>query len=438
MATGAVLCRAMSALFPAWCRAVVAAGAVAIAVPPARAAGPYVFAGSELRELPVSANGRQYLLYIGLPAAYAREPGRRFPVLYCVDGYWDFPVFMPVVGNLRVDGAVPDMFVVGIGYAGENPDYNRLRALDLTPGVDPLVDPAGQNTGRAQQFLAVIEHEIIPFLEREYRVDPSYRVLAGNSYGGLFTAYAAFERPGLFQGYIVSAPSLWWRNRYVAAREDALARAGGTLSARMYLGYGSEDSAWIVDATQAFYRQAAARGRPELAIAIREMEGERHSSLKPEGYTRGLRFTFAPIASRPALTATTERATLVNVSTRGYVGTGDGVLIAGFVVRGLAAKRVLVRAAGPGLAGQGVSGVLEDPQFGVYAAATGAVLGGNDNWEASAEILAAAQQAGAFPLAEGSRDAAAVMTLAPGAYTVVVSGVGATTGNALVEVYELR
>lgn len=129
---------------------------------------------------------------------------------------------------------------------------------------------------------------------------------------------------------------------------------------------------------------------------------------------------------------------LVNVSTRGSVGTGEGVMIAGFVIGGSQPKRVLVRASGPALAGFGVSGTLSDPQFTIYNSA-GAAVAANDDWMLARDpsvTVATAAQVGAFTFADASLDAALVVTLAPGPYTVVVSGVNAATGNTLVEVYD--
>lgn len=129
---------------------------------------------------------------------------------------------------------------------------------------------------------------------------------------------------------------------------------------------------------------------------------------------------------------------IVNASTRAFVGSGEAVLIPGFVVGGSGALRVLVRAAGPALAAFGVPGALADPTLTVFR--NGVAVATNDNWSAaanSAEIAAAAASTGAFALPAGSRDAAVVITLAPGAYTAVVAGVGGTTGTALVEVYAL-
>ena len=124
---------------------------------------------------------------------------------------------------------------------------------------------------------------------------------------------------------------------------------------------------------------------------------------------------------------------LVNVSARSRVGTGDEILIAGFVVTGATPLRVLVRAAGPTLSGFGVGGALQDPKLELFRGSTR--IGENDNWEPAAS--ATFVNVGAFPFGTGSRDAALVVTLGPGAYTAQVSGVNATTGVALVEVYEV-
>ncbi len=130
-------------------------------------------------------------------------------------------------------------------------------------------------------------------------------------------------------------------------------------------------------------------------------------------------------------TATTPR--LVNVSARTQVGTGDGILIAGFVVGGQSPVRVLVRAVGPTLAAFGVGGTLADPKLEIFSGQTKTAE--NDNWDAA--TAATFSSVGAFAFTAGSRDAALVATLQPGSYTAQVSGVGGTTGVALVEVYEL-
>ncbi|MDP3069084.1 MAG: N-acetylmuramoyl-L-alanine amidase [Opitutaceae bacterium] len=125
---------------------------------------------------------------------------------------------------------------------------------------------------------------------------------------------------------------------------------------------------------------------------------------------------------------------LLNLSARNRVGTGADVLIAGFVIAGTGTQQVLIRAIGPGLAPFGVTGVLADPRLEVRDAT--ARIAENDNWEASLAPVFAAT--GAFALPPGSRDAAVVLTLPAGrSYSVQVVGAGTTTGEALVEVYEV-
>lgn len=134
---------------------------------------------------------------------------------------------------------------------------------------------------------------------------------------------------------------------------------------------------------------------------------------------------------------TTSNARLINVSALARVGTGADVLVAGFVVSGNSPKRVLIRAIGPTLAGFGRTGVLADPQLTVMPAGAQTAIALNDNWGGELALINAFRDVGAFGLAIDSKDAAVVLSLNPGAYTVQVSGFGGTTGDALVEIYDV-
>lgn len=136
----------------------------------------------------------------------------------------------------------------------------------------------------------------------------------------------------------------------------------------------------------------------------------------------------------------TGSARLINLSTRAQVGTGAGILISGLVIApGGGARKILVRAAGPTLASSfNLTGALIDPAIAVLNSAN-VQIASNDNWGSgnSASLSAAFTAAGAFPFAAGSKDAALIMDLVPNNYTIQVSGVGATSGVALIEVYDL-
>jgi hypothetical protein len=129
---------------------------------------------------------------------------------------------------------------------------------------------------------------------------------------------------------------------------------------------------------------------------------------------------------------------LINVATRGEVAAG-APLIAGFVLGGTQPRRVLLRAVGPALGALGVSQALADPVLALFRGTT--PVAQNDDWalgRSPAAVAATAVRAGAFALAEGSLDAALLVTLAPGAYTAVVTGVGESGGVTLVEVYDVN
>ena len=101
---------------------------------------------------------------------------------------------------MTICGQFPDTIVVGIGYPVEEPleeglqQWGRLRARDLTPIVEePNESGQSRQTGGAAEFLSFIQTELIPTIERDYRVDPANRVLAGHSFGGLFVLYVLFH-----------------------------------------------------------------------------------------------------------------------------------------------------------------------------------------------------------------------------------------------------
>ena len=126
-------------------------------------------------------------------------------------------------------------------------------------------------------------------------------------------------------------------------------------------------------------------------------------------------------------------ALLANISTRGFVGLGDDVLIGGVIISGTSPKMVSIRARGPSLEEFGVDPALQDPTLEVFDV-DGQLIDSNDNWEShnSAGLLPAS-------LAPArSSEAAVTLTLDPGAYTAVVRGQGAGTGVGIVEVFEVN
>ncbi len=139
--------------------------------------------------------------------------------------------------------------------------------------------------------------------------------------------------------------------------------------------------------------------------------------------------SFRVTGSTPALPAR-----LANISTRGFVGTGENVLIGGFIVGGSAAKTIVVTATGPSLTAAGIANPLMNPIVSVYRQADHVIVASSDDWGAgqSRDLL----QASGLAPTDGA-EAGVIAVLAPGAYTMLVSGANATTGVAVVAVYEI-
>jgi predicted alpha/beta superfamily hydrolase len=258
---------------------------------PQAAFPPHTIGNSQLRALPPTAAGRHYQLHVGLPASYGKEPARRYPVVYVTDAYWDFQKMDAIRGGLVYDKVVPEFIIVGLGYAGENLDYDTLRRWELSPA--PF---GGGESGHAADFLRTIESEIIPFVEREYRADPSYRVLAGASLGGLFTLYSMYSRPGLFQAYIAATPAVVVGNDWLFGYENEFAKSGRPLTARLFVSGGGNEAPGFLGGILRFNQRIASRRAPGLAYEFRIIDGERHAGMQLESYVRGLRFVFAPMA----------------------------------------------------------------------------------------------------------------------------------------------
>jgi hypothetical protein len=121
---------------------------------------------------------------------------------------------------------------------------------------------------------------------------------------------------------------------------------------------------------------------------------------------------------------------LVNISTRGPVQTGDNVMIGGFIIEGNAPRTVLITARGPSLAPFGIVNALPNPKLEIFSGQVKILE--NDDWESNAnkaDIIAT----GVAPT--DPRESALLVTLNPGAYTAIVSGVGGVTGVGIVEVF---
>jgi sugar lactone lactonase YvrE len=163
---------------------------------------------------------------------------------------------------------------------------------------------------------------------------------------------------------------------------------------------------------------------PDETSSIQKVSPNGTKALFASGLSPVVSLAFEPVPEK-----------LRNISARGLVGTGDGVLIGGFIVGGnaLANNAVLVRAIGPSLSQAGVTNPLADPTLELHNS-SGAVIASNDDWQETQEELITAT---GIPPTDPN-ESAIYASLPAGNYTAVVRGAGDTTGTALVEVYSLQ
>jgi uncharacterized protein len=242
--------------------------------------------GSELRTLKSLSTGRNYDLYIKVPGDYGSRKDAKYPVIYVLDGHWDFKLIDSVYGGLFYDKFVPAMIIVAVTYSGQNADYNSLRAMDYTPTSVGQVN----GSGGAAKFLAFLKSELVPFIEANYRADSSNRVLLGSSYGGLFTLYAMFTEPGVFSSFISASPAVPYDGGFSFKQEAEYFAKRKDLPVKLYLAVGAEEP--LAQPVKQFMQILARRNYKGLKMQTSVIEGERHASNKPELYNRGLRYVF--------------------------------------------------------------------------------------------------------------------------------------------------
>jgi predicted alpha/beta superfamily hydrolase len=246
--------------------------------------------GTELRKIHSDIMGQDFDLLINLPRNY-RDTTKTFPVIYLLDAQWDFPLLNAIFGEQYYDGFVPAIVTVGIAWGGSNPNYDSLRAKDLTPTTVKQVP----QSGNAAKFLDFIKKELVPYIELNYRTVKNDRTLMGSSLGGLFTLYAMFHETGTFSRYVLTSPSLGWDNDIVYSYEKNYAEKNLRLPVRLFMAVGGLEGG--VAAFQRFVDRLKTRNYGGFDLQTRVLEGIGHSGSKAEGFSRGLQAVFA----RPSL-----------------------------------------------------------------------------------------------------------------------------------------
>lgn len=234
-------------------------------------------------------------LIIALPESY-QTSSFRYPVLYLLDADSDFQHTAAIVEFLSRTDQVPELIVVGI--------TNTNRSRDLTPPSGDDDETAfWDEVGGADEFRRFLAEELIPFVDEEFRTAP-YRIIRGQSFGGLFSIYDYMSETPIFHAYLTSSPAVGWNFDELIDRvpQDFAERErrGRPL---LYVASGGRDFPGNLSAIRRF--GAAMKQARSKSAAVRwrhdHFEEERHYSVVLPATIAGLRFLYAGWQPPPAV-----------------------------------------------------------------------------------------------------------------------------------------
>jgi len=228
--------------------------------------------------------GEERTILVRTPAGYETNK-RRYPVLYMTDGDAHIGHTASTIEFLARNGRISELIVVGI--------TNTDRTRDLTPthvttsAASLGSAPQFPTSGGADKFLKFIGTELIPDIEKRYRVQP-YRILAGHSFGGLFVIHAMLSQPDLFNSYVAVSPSLQWDNQLLVKRAADFFKARKEFNATLFVSLGNEPGD-IGEGFESFKKLLAGTQIKGFEWQAEQMKDEDHGSVVMRSHYMGLR-----------------------------------------------------------------------------------------------------------------------------------------------------
>jgi len=258
---------------------------------------PVPLPGSELRKFRSEIMDQDLLIYVQLPLDYVSDGSKQYPVFYMTDGNRSFPM----VANMSTllgfpPGRHPQLIVVGIAYDIKDMyDWGAWRTRDFTPVTDAETEQSWEGifrrmsgdttiqveTGGAPRFLSFLCDELIPRIESEYPVSKEDRALGGYSFGGLFSLFALFERPGIFQRYFAGSPSIIFANGLLFEMEKVFSESHTDLPARLFMSIGGNEDQNAITGVKKMADVLQSRNYPHMDVRTHVLEGEWHGTAYP-------------------------------------------------------------------------------------------------------------------------------------------------------------
>ncbi|WP_343697212.1 alpha/beta hydrolase-fold protein [Flavobacterium sp.] len=180
--------------------------------------------------------GENRILNIYLPEGYNPKDQEKYPVIYLLDGSADED-FIHISGLVQFNSfewinQVPKSIVVGIATVDRKRDFTFPTTIENDKTKYPT-------TGHSDKFIAFIEKELQPFIDKKYKTTNS-KTIIGQSLGGLLETEILFKKPSLFNKYVIVSPSLWWDNGSILNQDSEIFKESFNLQTEIYIAVGKE------------------------------------------------------------------------------------------------------------------------------------------------------------------------------------------------------
>lgn len=242
--------------------------------------------------------GQAYELAITLPSAY--QPEKEYKILYYLDAYWLQDMVRGCYQLKSMSSEMDQVILVGILSVGNEKDWHQQRNMDYTPSVYDLswlnlkIEFGGMfldetNTGGAEHFMQFLKNQIIPTVEKEYKVDAKTRGILGHSFGGLLGFYSFVKYNDLFANYILLAPAIWWNDSEIFQDKASLL---SQKEAKMFIAMGTGEINMLKIPLAKLVEELKSKDNEKLEMTYKQYENATHNSVIPQGIYDGIELLY--------------------------------------------------------------------------------------------------------------------------------------------------
>ncbi|WP_313004463.1 alpha/beta hydrolase-fold protein [Chryseobacterium gleum] len=225
------------------------------------------------------------ILWINLPTGYT-ESEQLYPVIYLLDPDLNFAYVSELEKFLSDRYRIPKSIIVGIVNTDRVRDFTPIHSITFHGKVDNSL----MTTGGAKKFQSFLKTEVIPYVERNFRVAP-YRILEGHSLGGLFALYCKVEDSELFQAYIIISPAIYDGNSKILEQFPEALSKNNDRASYLHLSIGNEPDGR--DPVNAIHEQLKKHALKTLKWDFKTYMKEDHFSVGYQSMYDGLRFIYS-------------------------------------------------------------------------------------------------------------------------------------------------